>query len=148
AIAVDLVALLAMGALILSGVLTPGEGLSGFSDSATIAVAGMVVLSHGLASTGAVSQIPKLLAPLFRRHLTMGLAAMMGVVSLISGFITNTACVAVFLPVCLGLSRMTRVSPSKLLMPLSFAAIFGGTCTLIGTSPNLIVSSVAKNHGY
>jgi di/tricarboxylate transporter len=147
AIAADIVALLAMSTLVLGGIITPKEGLAGFSDSATVAVAGMLVMSTGLAATGAVSQMPRLLAPLFRKNLTLGLAAMMGLVSVISGFINNTACVAVFLPVCLGISRMTRVSPSKLLMPLSFAAIFGGTCTLIGTSPNLVVSSIAQNHG-
>jgi di/tricarboxylate transporter len=147
AIAADLVALLAMCALVLSGIIDPGQGLSGFSDGATVAVGGMLVLSAGLASTGAVSSFPALLAPLFRKSVTLGLAVMMLVVSLISALINNTACVAVFLPVCLGVSRITGISPSKLLMPLSFAAIFGGTCTLIGTSPNLIVSSLAQNHG-
>ncbi len=146
-IAVDMVALLAMSALVLGGILTPQEGLAGFSDGATVAVAGMLVLSSGLAATGAVSQLPGFLAPIMQRNRTLGVAAMMLVVSLVSGFINNTACVAVFLPVCLGISRMIRVSPSKLLMPLSFAAIFGGTCTLIGTSPNLLVSSIARNHG-
>lgn len=146
-LAADMVALLAMSALVLGGILTPQEGLAGFSDGATVAVAGMLVLSSGLAATGAVSQLPKFLAPIMQRNQTLGVAAMMLVVSLVSGFINNTACVAVFLPVCLGISRMIRVSPSKLLMPLSFAAIFGGTCTLIGTSPNLLVSSIARNHG-
>lgn len=146
-LAVDLVAVLVVGTLVLSGILTPQEGLAGFSDGATIAVAGMLVLSSGLASTGAVSKIPKLLGPLMLRSFPLGMAMMMFIVALLSGFMNNTACVAVFMPVCLGISRATRISPSKLLMPLSFAAIFGGTCTLIGTSPNLVVNSIAVSAG-
>lgn len=144
---VDVVSLLMLCLLVALGVLTPAEGLQGFSDPATIAVAGMVVMSSGLAATGAVSRIPYMLAPLLRRNFYVGVAVMMLTVALTSAFVNNTACVAVFIPVCLGLSRLTRVSPSKLLMPLSFSAIFGGTCTLIGTSPNLVVSSFARNHG-
>lgn len=144
---VDMVALSMMCLLVVLGILTPAEGLQGFSDPATIAVAGMLVLSSGLAATGAVSRVPQLLAPIMRRNFYLGIAVMMVAVAVISAFINNTACVAVFIPVCLGLSRLTRVSASKLLMPLSFAAILGGTCTLIGTSPNLIVNSIGRNHG-
>ncbi|MBI3928282.1 MAG: SLC13 family permease [Armatimonadetes bacterium] len=146
-ISVDLVALLTVCALTISGILTPSEGFSGFGDAATVTVAAMFILGAGLSRTGAVNRLADFLTPIIKRNLWMGMAIMMLTISAVSGFINNTACVAVFMPIALSLSRIAQVSPSKLLMPTSFAAILGGTCTLIGTSPNIVVSSIAVQHG-
>lgn len=144
---VDLVSVMVMAALILSGVVTPAEGISGFSHPATVTVTAMFVLSGGLYRTGAVNFVGEILARLGRRNFWLGLLALMLTVGVMSAFINDTAVVAIFLPIVMGLSRDLKVSPSKLLMPLSFGALFGGTCTLIGTSTNILVSAIAVKHG-
>lgn len=144
---VDLVALLVLSALLGSGILAPEQAVSGFSNTATVTVAAMFVLSAGLARTGVVSLLGQRLAAVGRRGLRPTLIALMALIGLVSAFINNTAAVAIFLPIVLGLARDTGISPSKLLIPLSFASMFGGVCTLIGTSTNILVSSIAEQHG-
>lgn len=144
---VDLVALLIMGTLLLSGIITPEEGLSGFSNTATVTVGAMFVLSAGLFRSGAVNFLGDVLSRLFRGNFWVASTAMMLLVGLASAFINNTAVVALLIPVMLGVSRDTGVKSSKLLMPLSFAGMFGGVITLIGTSTNILVDSIARRHG-
>ncbi len=144
---VDLVALMVMSALLLSGIITPREGLAGFSNVATITVGAMFILSAGLFKTGAVEFAGVALARLGRHSFWLALIAIMIGIGAISAFINNTAAVAIFLPIIIGVARDLSVSPSKLLMPLSFASMFGGVCTLIGTSTNILVSSIAEQHG-
>lgn len=144
---VDLVALLVMGLLLLSGIVTPEEGLVGFSNTATVTVGAMFVLSAGLFRSGAVNFIGVILSRLFLGNFWVGIAAMMLLVGISSAFINNTAVVALLIPVILGVSRETGVKSSKLLMPLSFAGMFGGVCTLIGTSTNILVDSIGQRHG-
>ena len=144
---VDLVALLVLSALLVSGILTPEQAISGFSNTATVTVAAMFVLSAGLARTGVVSLLGQRLAAVGRLGLLPTLAALMLLIGVVSAFINNTAAVAIFLPIVLGLARDMGISPSKLLIPLSFASMFGGVCTLIGTSTNILVSSIAEQHG-
>ncbi len=146
-LAVELVALLVLCVLLLSGILTPREGLAGFSNEATLTVGAMFVLSAALFKTGAVDQVGAWLAGQLKKGYHRGLLAMMGSVAVVSAFINNTAAVAVYLPLVLGAARQTGISPSRLLMPLSFASMFGGCCTLIGTSTNILVSSLAEQHG-
>ncbi|MBX3277251.1 MAG: SLC13 family permease [Acidobacteria bacterium] len=140
---VDLVALMVLGTLMLTGMVTIQEGLSGLSNEATVTVAAMIVLSAGLAKTGAVSFIGVGLNRIGKRSFWLALAMIMVVVGAVSAFINNTAAVAIFMPIVLGLARELKASPSKLLMPLSFASMFGGVCTLIGTSTNILVNSIA-----
>ncbi len=144
---VDLVALLVLCALLGSGVLTPGQAVSGFSNTATVTVAAMFVLSAGLARTGAMSLLARRLAAVGRLGLRPTLVVLMITVGAVSAFINNTAAVAIFLPTVLGLAREMGISPSRLLIPLSFASMFGGACTLIGSSTNILVSSIATQHG-
>jgi di/tricarboxylate transporter len=147
ALRVDLVALLIMSLLMATGILTPSEGLAGFSNSATVTIAAMFVLSEGLRQTGLVRVLGAKLSELFKKSYKRAMAAMMGGVGALSAFINNTGVVAIFLPIMTGASRDARISATKVLMPMSFAAMFAGVCTLIGTSTNILVSAIVEDHG-
>lgn len=144
---VDLTAMILLGAMLLSGLITPNEAIGGFSNPATVTVGAMFVLSAGLFKTGAVNVIGTMLGRLGRINFWLVLVVLMLIVGLLSAFINNTAAVAIFLPVVMSIARDTGVSAGRLLMPLSFASMFGGVCTLVGTSTNILVSSIAERHG-
>ncbi len=143
----DISAVIVLVVLLLSGILTLEEGLAGFSHPATVTVAAMLLLSAGLQRTGAVDFIGKRLIRVGRKNFWFALLMLMLTSSALSAFINDTAVVAIFLPITLSLAEELGVSPAKLLIPLSFSALFGGVCTLIGTSTNIIVSSMAAKHG-
>jgi di/tricarboxylate transporter len=144
---VDLVALMVMATLLVSRIISPEDGISGFSNSATVTIAAMFVISSGLFKTGALNVFEVKLTQIGRHSFFAVVVALMITVGTISAFVNNTATVAIFMPIVLGVARASGVSPSKLLMPLSFASMFGGVCTLIGTSTNILVSSIAERHG-
>ncbi|MEP7037490.1 MAG: SLC13 family permease, partial [Acidobacteriota bacterium] len=146
-LSVDLIALLIMATLLISGVITPEEGISGFSNKATVTVGAMFVLSAGLFKTGAVSYLGKITSDIFKRSYWFGMVTVMIAVGFFSAFINNTPVVAIFIPILLGVAKDIKTSASKLLMPMSFASMFGGVCTLIGTSTNILVSSLAERQG-
>ena len=139
-----LVALGLMGVLLVSGIVTPAEGFAGLADSATITVAAMFVLSAGLQHTGAVERLGNSLSALLERHQRLGFLALLVGAAVASGFVNNTAVVAVMIPIVIGAARRAEMSPSQLLLPLSFASMLGGVCTLMGTSTNLLVSSIVE----
>ena len=141
---VDAVAILVMLILVSFGLLTPSEGIAGFANPATVTVGAMFILSYGLQQTGAVNTLGQQLVKLAGQSQTRLTASIMGAVAIMSAFINNTAAVAVFLPLTLKVARDLKVSVSRLLMPLSFASIFAGTCTLIGTSTNILVNVIAQ----
>lgn len=149
---VDLVAILLMTLLMVIGLfrdnwVTPHEGISGFSNEATATIAAMFVLSAGLMKTGAVAWISQKLGRLGGSNELWSFVLLMLTVAVISAFINNAAAVAVFIPITIKICRQHRISPTKMLLPLSFASILGGTCTLIGTSANILASSIATEHG-
>lgn len=146
-IAIDLVALLMLVTLILTGVITPEQGIEGFSNKATITVAFMFILSAALLKTGALQFLAHRLAKSFRYNFKLSFVLMLVLIAIISAFINNTPVVAVFIPVMIQIAHASGQSPKKLLIPLSFASIFGGTMTLVGTSTNLMVSGIAKDYG-
>lgn len=143
----DVTALLALLALLLTGILTPAEAFGGFSHPATVSVAAILVLSAGLERTGALAFLARRVLAPFGRSEWLLTAVLMAVVAPISAFVNNTATVAVFLPAVLETCRRTGASPGRVLMPMAHAATFGGMCTLIGTSTNLVAHEYARSQG-
>lgn len=146
-LSVDLTALIIMGTMLLSGIITTQDAIGGFSNPATVTVGAMFVLSAGLFKTGAVNLLGGVLGRVGKKSFWLVLIVMMLMVGVLSAFINNTAAVAIFLPVVLAIARDCKVDAARLLMPLSFASMFGGVCTLIGTSTNILVSSIAERQG-
>lgn len=143
---IDLVALLIMAILLLSGIISPEEGISGFSNTATVTVGAMFILSGALFRTGAINKIGEIGAILFKYNFSVALALLMVMVGFLSAFINNTPVVALFIPIMMKIAAETSTSPSRLLMPISFASMLGGVCTLIGTSTNILVNSIVEKH--
>lgn len=142
---VDVVAMLILATLLVLGLVTPAEALTGFSSQATITVAAMFVLSAGLMRTGALRVVTHLLSRI-RNGWLFTLTVMIALGGM-SAFVNNTAALAVFLPVVLTVAAANRFSASKILIPMSYAAQMGGVCTLIGTSTNLLVHALAQDLG-
>jgi di/tricarboxylate transporter len=142
----EIIAMGALCVLMLSGILTTPEALSIFSNPAPLTVGAMFILSHALQKTGSISLIGRFLSKHSGKSLQMMLLTTGALVAVSSAFVNNTPIVAIFLPVLLGLARTRNIPASKLLIPLSFASIMGGCCTLIGTSTNLIVSGVMRDY--
>ncbi len=147
-IRVDQVALAVPVVLLLSGILTPAEAVSGLSSRATVTVGSMLVLGLGLRKTGLVSAIGAWArtAPLGGKYARM--FALCLICALLSPFLMTTAVVLVFLPVFVALAEQAEEPASRYLMPLSFVSILGGTVTLMGTTTNLVVHGEAVRRGF
>jgi di/tricarboxylate transporter len=143
----DVTALTTLGLLLLCGLVTPEEAISGFSNPAVITVMMMFVLSDALVQSGVISRLGHRIARASGESAGRAALILLLLAGAVSSVINNTAAVAVFMPVALLIARRYRFSPSKVLLPLSYISIAGGTCTLIGTSTNLLVSSLAVDHG-
>jgi di/tricarboxylate transporter len=141
----DVVALLVLALLMTIGILTPAEGLSGFSNEATVVVTAMFALNAGVVGTGGLDPLIRVLSRIRRPWLLT--FAIMLIVCALGAFVKNTALVAAFLPVVLGVCARSKTSPARVLMPMSYAAQMGGVCTLLGTSSNLLSNSIAVEHG-
>ncbi|MGD2063279.1 MAG: SLC13 family permease [Nitrospirota bacterium] len=142
----DLVALLLLLVLGLSGVLTPSEALAGFANPAVVTVGAMFILAAGVLRTGALAFVERRIADVAGSYTALLLLTMM-LVGAASAFVNSTPVVVVFLPVLLGIANERKLLPSRLLMPISYAAILGGTCTLIGTSTNILISELVAELG-
>ena len=143
----DLVALLAMLALLLGGVLEPKDGLRGFSDPIVLMIAGLFVVGGGLAQTGVAERLGRWLGRVAGTSEVRLIAVIMIVTAVLSAFMSSTGTVAVMLPVVVTLARSANIAPSRLLMPLAFASLLGGMLTLIGTPPNIVVSNQLSSQG-
>ena len=147
-ITVDKTALIIMVALSITGILSPTETISGFANPAVVTVGAMFLLSHGLIRTGAVGFASKLILHFSKGNKSRAGLLILLTVALASAFINNTPVVVLFIPIVMGLSCECDFSPSKLLIPISYASILAGTCTLIGTSTNIIVSDLSTQYGF
>lgn len=145
---IDITAITVAVVLMLLGLVTPEEGISGFGNSATITVLAMFILSAGVARTGAIQVVSDLLLRWGGKQSTRQILALGTVVAPITAFISNTAVVAVFLPIVEDWCRKQGISVSKLLIPLSYITILGGMMTTISTSTNILASSLSRQLGY
>ncbi|MDT8306952.1 MAG: SLC13 family permease [Anaerolineae bacterium] len=146
-IRVDVVALGVVVLLMVSGVLTTEEALSGFSNPAVLTIAGLFVVGGAVLQTGLAGIIGRRIlavAGTDERRLTV---VLMAAVALLSGFMSDTGTVAVLLPAIIILARSADLAPSRLLIPLAFGSLLGGASTLIGTPPNIIVSDLLRSEG-
>jgi di/tricarboxylate transporter len=146
-LAVEVVALVVLVGLLVGGLISVGEAISGFSDPAVVTVLLMMILSEAIAESGVVAQVGHRIGRFSRGSMAAQLALLFGVAGGLSMFINNTAAIAMFIPIAIQIAKQSRKSPSKVLLPLNYAVIFGGTCTLVGTSTNILVSSLAVQHG-
>lgn len=144
----DLVAICSLLALLLGQILTPAEGLSGFSNSTVIMMVGLFIVGGGIFQTGLAKMISsKMMLLAGTSQLRLFLLVMIGT-GVIGSVVSNTGTVAVMMPIVVSMAAAAGSSPRRLLMPLAFASSMGGMMTLIGTPPNLIVSDTLQNAGY
>ena len=144
----DLVALCALIFLILFGILTPAEALSGFSSSIVIMMIGLFVVGGGIFRTGLANMISRKMLALAGNNETKLFVLIMLITSAVGGFVSNTGTVAMMLPIVVSLAMAAKTSPSRFLMPLAFASSMGGMMTLIGTPPNLVIDSTLREAGF
>ncbi len=144
---VDITAILIMLILMLLKLVTPEQGVSGFSSTATITVLCMFILSGGIAKTGIIQKLGHKVFKFTKKSLTLQMIVIALIVAPISGLFNNTAAVAIFLPMIINLSRASKTPATKLLIPLSFLSMLGGTLTLVGTSTNILANSILLENG-
>nr|WP_059390805.1 SLC13 family permease [Pseudomonas toyotomiensis] len=142
----DVVALGALLACVIVGLVPEREAFAGFGHPAVITVACVLVLSHGLQRTGGVSRLAQRLLP-SGAGVLLSIAALTGLGALLSAFMNNVGALALLMPIALQIAARLELPPGRVLMPLAFGTILGGMTTLIGTPPNLIVSSFRAQHG-
>ncbi len=142
----DMVALAALLACVIAGLVPAADAFAGFGHPAVITVACVLVLSQGLQNTGAVDAITRHLLPA-KSGPTLTIAALTGLAAVLSAFMNNVGALALLMPVAIQIAAKQQLPPGKVLMPLAFGSILGGMTTLIGTPPNLIVSSFRAQTG-
>ncbi len=147
-IRMDLVALLVLGTLAVSGLVTTPQAFAGFSNTAVITVWAMFILSEGLTRTGIADVISHQVMRLAGRREIPMIIVIMVTAAVLSAFMNNIGVAALMLPVVVDIARRTRIPVSRLLMPLAYATLLGGLMTLIGTPPNLLVSEALTQNGY
>ncbi len=143
---IEVTAMLMLAVLLMFGIVEVEEAVLGLSNKAVVTVGAMLVLSHALVKTGVLGVVADRLANATASSSWLALALVLVAASLLSGFLNNTAVVAIFIPLVVDLCRRFHLSPSKIMLPLSYACIAGGTLTVVGTSTNLLVSSIAERN--
>ena len=146
-IRVDVIALIVLGTLALTGLVTPTEALSGFSSPAVITVWAVFIMSGALARSGIANQIGRQVLRVAGNGEARLIAAIMLSAGLMSAFLNNVGVAALMLPVVMDIARRTERAPSRLLIPLAYGSLLGGLTTLIGTPPNILVNEVLSDAG-
>lgn len=146
-ISVDVVTAMLLIGLVATGILTPAEAFAGFSSDIIIILVSIFILSGALRQTGLMDEVGARLYVIAQGSLKRLLLTIMAIVSGLSAFMNNTTTTAVFMAPVMGVAQQAKVSPSKLLLPLAYASILGGTCTLIGTSTNVAISGYMAQAG-
>jgi di/tricarboxylate transporter len=144
---VDVVAIAVMVALMLTGLLTAQEAIAGFSNPAVLTIAALFIVGGGVMQTGLAASIGERILKVAGTHPGRLTLVIMTAVALLSAVMSDTGTVAVLLPAIISLGVSARISPSKLLIPLSYGSLLGGATTLIGTPPNIIVSDLLREQG-
>jgi di/tricarboxylate transporter len=144
----DIVSLLVLLILVLTGLLTPEEALASFANPVVITIGGIFVISAALFQTGVATKLGRVIVRLAGDSEPRLIAVLMIGAALLSGVVNNVAVTAMLTPAVIGISLSIGLAPSRLLLPLSYASVVGGTLTLIGTPPNLIVSHALAEGGY
>ena len=142
---IDVTALLVLGLLLILGLVSPAESLAGFSNPAVMTIACLFVMSYALQKSHILEYVIISVNKLIDKSRILGMVAYLFCIGIASAVVNNTAIVAIFMPVTIRLADKYNISPSKVLIPLSYAAILGGTLTLVGTSTNLIVNSILED---
>ena len=145
---IDLTGIGIMVTLMVTGILSPLEAVAGFANPAVITVGAMFLISRAMVRSGVVDSIAQKVISSSRGNAKIAIAVTMLIVAIVSAFINNTPVVVLFIPVVLSMSCEFGFSPSKVLIPISYASILAGTCTLIGTSTNIIISDLSASYGY
>ena len=145
-VGIDVTAILIAFVLMVTGLVTVQDGLSGFSNQAALAILSLLILNTGLEKTGVLLLVTKRLVAFTGKQPWSVLLVLLPFVAILSAFTNNTAVIALFLPMLVILGNAKGISPSKLLMPMAFISILGGLCTIIGTSTNLLVNSIARQY--
>ncbi len=146
-LAIDVVALTSLALLLLFDLVTPEQAISGFGNPAVVTVMMMFALSYGLTHSGLLARLGHRIASLSGRSHWRASSLLVLITGGLSAFLNNTAAVAIFMPVGIQLAKHFGISASRILLPISYLAIIGGTCTLIGTSTNLLVGALAEAAG-
>jgi len=143
----DVIAICSLTALLVLGLITANQALYGFAHQATATIAAMFVVSAGLVRTGLVQWVARGLDRLAGKGESRLILVLCAVIAALSAFLVNTATVAIFIPVAIVLARNRKIPVSRVLIPLSFASQFGGVCTIIGTSTNMLVNGIGISYG-
>lgn len=143
---VDMTAILIMIVLMVTGLVSPEQGVSGFSNVATITVLSMFILSAAIEKTGVIQKLGNSVFGFLGNSEVLQILVIAVLIAPLSGFINNTAAVAIFLPMILKLAKKSKTPATKLLIPLSFLSMLGGTLTLLGTSTNILANAVLKEN--
>ena len=144
---IDVITMSLLAALVMLGILTPSQAFSGFANEVIVVLCSVFVLSGALVSSGVMESVGKVIHDLAGRSEARAVTAIMAVSAVMSGFISNTNSTAILMPAVMEFSRRAKFSASRLLIPLAYASMLGGACTLIGTSTNLASSGLMRTFG-